>query len=246
MLLPDYNSLWYPANKNNKESIFEVQFSGAINGLASNYIYSFAPLFSGYATIGSFSPTSGLGRNIPTRDMISSYEPGDQRKDASIAWFVDPNVNPNYYEAQHDSMPYIKKYAYPPSQPNMQNVDFYVYRYAQVLLWLAEAYNETGQTANAIPLINAVRERAGLADIPNNLAQDSVRTIVRHEERVESAFEDHRWYDLLRYGNAVQVMTQNGIEQKSYQLWLDPTAYTDIQDKLLFPIPLNESLLNHF
>lgn len=245
-LLSDYNALWNPSNKNNAESVFEVQFTGSVAALSSSYIYSFAPLFSGYATIGSFSPTSGAGRNIPTRDMINAYENGDKRKDASIAWFVDPNINPQYYESQHDSMPYIKKYAYPPSQPNQQNVDFYVYRYAQVLLWLAEAYNENGQTANAIPLINQIRERAGLPDILGSLSQDSVRTIVRHEERVESAFEDHRWFDLLRYGNAVQVMTQNGIEQKSYQLWLDPTAYTDVQNRLLFPIPLNETLLNHF
>lgn len=245
-LLSNYQDLWNPKNKNNAESIFEVQFSSTVNNLASNYIYQFAPLFSGYATIGSFSPTSGAGRNIPTRDMINSYEAGDLRKDASIAWFVDHAINSQYYESQHDSMPYIKKYAYPPSQPNLQDVDFYVYRYAQVLLWLAEAYNETGQSVNAIPLVNQVRTRAGLPNVSIGLSQDSLRTIIRHEERVESAFEDHRWFDLLRYGNAIQVMTQNGIEQKSYQLWLDPTAYTVTSDKLLFPIPLNEQLLNHF
>lgn len=246
-LLPNYADLYDPANKNNPESIFEIQYSAAIQGQASNYLYTFAPLYSGFATIGSFDPNSGAGRNIPTRDLIASYEKGDKRKAASIAWFVDPlNITNGYVEAQHDSVPYINKYAAKPIVSNEQDNDFYVYRYADVLLWLSEAENEVnGPTAAAYSPLNQVRNRAGLPNLRSGLSQDAFRTAIYHEERQEEAFEDHRWFQLLRTGQALTVMSKNGVEQKAYQTWLPPTAY-DIQDyMLLFPIPLNEVTLNN-
>ncbi len=242
-LMPDYAQLWDPANKNNSESIFEIQFNASIQGEWSSYIYTFAPLFSGATTIGSFSPNSGGGRNIPTRDMINSYEKGDMRKKASIDWYVNSN-NTQYYEAQHDSVPYVNKYSAKPSQAGEQNVDFYVYRYAQVLLWQAEALNEVGKTSQAYPYINKVRERAGLNDLTPGMSQSQFRTAVYHEERVESAFEDHRWFQLKRTGMAISVMTKNGSEQKTYQTWLPTGSYDLTKDKLLFPIPIHDIQLN--
>lgn len=245
-LLPSYASLYQPANKNNVESIFEIQFSNAIEGEASSYLYTFAPLYSGFKTIGSFDPNSGAGRNIPTRDMLGAYESGDKRKAASIAWFVDQlNIDKGYVEAQHDSVPYINKYATKPTLAGKQDNDFYVYRYAQVLLWKSEAINElSGPTPAAYDNVNLVRTRAGLADLPSGLDQTAFRKAVYHEQRIEDAFENHRWYQLLRTGEAKRIMTANGTAQKAYQKWLPATSY-DIQDyKLLFPIPLNEILLN--
>lgn len=245
-LVPDYGSLYNPANKNSSESIFEIQFNAAIQGQASNYSYYFAPLYSGFATIGSFDPNSGSGRNLPTRDLLASYEKGDRRKSASIAWFVDPlNVTNGYVEAQHDSVPYINKYATKPAISNEQDNDFYVYRYADVLLWLSEATNEVaGPTATAYGHINQVRHRAGLANLAGGLSQDAFRQAVYHEERIEEAFENHRWFQLVRTGQALSVMTKNGAEQKAYQTWLPASSYSLKQYMLLYPIPTNEVTLN--
>lgn len=244
-LIPNYGNLYNPANKNSVESIFEIQYSSAIQGQASSFLYTFAPIYSGFATIGSFDPNSGAGRNIPTRDMISAYEQGDTRKAASITWFVDSlNITNGYVEAQHDSVPYINKYATKPAVSGQQNNDFYVYRYADVLLWMSEAINElNGPTADAYNYINLVRNRAALPDL-SGLSQDAFRTAVYHEERVEQAFEDHRWFQLLRTGTVLPVMIQNGTEQKNYQTWLPPTAYQIQSYMVLFPIPLNEVTLN--
>ncbi|MDR0791743.1 MAG: RagB/SusD family nutrient uptake outer membrane protein [Chitinophagaceae bacterium] len=246
-LLPNYADLYNPANKNNVESIMEVQFSAAIQGQASNFLYDWAPLYSGFATIGSFDPNSGAGRNIPTRDMIAAYEPNDKRKDASIAWFVDQlNITKGYVEAQHDSVPYINKYATKPTQSGRQDNDFYIYRYSEVLLWWAEAINESsGPTAEAYGYVNSVRARAGLPNMASGLNQSDFRNALFKEERVEEAFENHRWYQLLRTGTAIDIMTQNGIEQRAYQTWLPPNSYNIQAYELLFPIPLNEVLLNN-
>lgn len=247
-LFPSYAGLFDPGNKNNQESIFEIQYNAAIQGQASSYLYTFAPLFSGFKVISStFDRSSGGGWNIPTRDMISAYEHGDQRETASIAWFVDSlNITNGYVEAQHDSVPYINKYATPPAISGEQNNDFYIYRYADVLLWTAEATNEVdGPTAAAYDDINQVRNRAGLPNLTPGLSQDAFRTAVWHEERVEEAFEDHRWFQLLRTGQVLSVMAQNGIEQKSYQTWLPSTAYNMQSYMLLFPIPFNEVQLNN-
>jgi hypothetical protein len=240
--MTDYQDLFDPAHKNNVESVFEVQYTSTVQGEASSFIYTYAPLYSGFKTIASFSASSGGGRNIPTRDLMNAFEKNDRRKAASISWFVDP-LNEAYDEAQHDSMPYIRKFAATPPLPNEQDVDFPVYRYAEVLLWKAEALNELGETAQALPLINEVRNRAGLGNLAA-LSQTAFREAVYHEERVESAFEDQRWFQLLRTGQAASVMTHHGTAQKAYQKWLPAEAY-DLQPyKLLLPIPLREVTLN--
>lgn len=245
-LLPAYADLYKPANKNNAESIFEVQYSNAIEGEASDYLYTFAPLYSGFKTIGTFDPNSGAGRNIPTRNMLAAYEKNDKRYAASIAWFVDPlNTQKGYVEASGDSIPYINKYATKPIQAGKQDNDCYIYRYAQVLLWHAESINElSGPTGEAFQMVNAVRSRAGLQPLGGSLDKTAFRTAIYQEERIEDAFENHRWYQLLRTGQVKTVMTKNGIEQKAYQTWLPKDSY-NIQDYMeLYPIPLKEIQLN--
>jgi tetratricopeptide (TPR) repeat protein len=76
-----------------------------------------------------------------------------------------------------------------------------VIRYADVLLLQAEALNEQGQTATAIPLINQVRSRAGLAPlVAGNFTQATLRTQLMHERATELAGEGVRWFDLQRWG----------------------------------------------
>ncbi|RYY12850.1 MAG: RagB/SusD family nutrient uptake outer membrane protein, partial [Cytophagaceae bacterium] len=78
-----------------------------------------------------------------------------------------------------------------------------VIRYADVLLLQAEALNEQGQTAAAIPLINQVRQRAsvGLAPLQaGNFTQGTLRAQLMHERATELAGEGVRWFDLQRWG----------------------------------------------
>src|SRR5699024_4884159 len=86
------------------------------------------------------------------------------------------------------------------------SLDFYVIRYAEVLLSLAEAMIEQGgyPQDDITQHINEVRARVGMPAVEEvegkNLTQEELRYIVRHERRVELAFEDLRFADLYRWG----------------------------------------------
>jgi tetratricopeptide (TPR) repeat protein len=75
-----------------------------------------------------------------------------------------------------------------------------VMRYADVLLLQAEAMNEQGKTGNAIPLVNQVRQRAGLSPLSEGMSQAELRTQLMHERVTELAGEGVRWFDLQRWG----------------------------------------------
>lgn len=245
-LLANYANLWDTKHKNSLESVFEIQYSGATTNAYSNFLYTFAPINSASVTTG-FPLPPAPGRNIPTRNMEKAYQPGDLRYKDSIAWFVDPS-NTQWAEAQHDSIPYINKYATQYAVPNKQDNDFYVYRYAQVLLWDAEAQNEINgaPTSQSYQYVNMVRQRAGLNNLATGMSKSQFETAVWHEERVEGAFEDHRWFQLLRTGRAISVMTANGAEQKKYQTWLSSGAYIIKPYKLLYPIPQHDLMLQNY
>jgi starch-binding outer membrane protein, SusD/RagB family len=114
-------------------------------------------------------------------------------------------------------------------------------RLADVLLWKAEAYNETGNPSQAIALINRIRQRArdggtvsGNAVPAGTLPDRSgavtdkaqIKAWLIHERRVELGFESHRFNDLKRWGIAKQVLTALG---KNFQ-----------DRNYLYPIPQGE------
>lgn len=243
-LLPNYADNFNPAFKNNAESVFAIQFDAGLQTEASNFIFMFGPRNAKDELIG-FPGTLG-GSNIPTPSIYRAYEEGDARRDASIAMFSDAS-NAGFEESKafDGDIPFIQKYYHPPFlEDGRANENWPVYRYAYVLLMLAEALNETG-TGDPYPYINAVRKRAGL-DPLSGLSKEAFREAVAHEQRVEVAFENHRWYQLLRTGKAVEVMTEHGIEEKARLNRLSDASYTIQPHKLLFPIPAREIRLNGF
>ncbi|QIL41593.1 RagB/SusD family nutrient uptake outer membrane protein [Pedobacter sp. HDW13] len=89
-------------------------------------------------------------------------------------------------------------------------LNYIYFRYAEVLLNYAEAQNEAvgpGDINGSVyAQLIAIRKRGGiLAGADNlyglkaNMTQDEMRTVIRHERAIELAFEDHRWYDIMRW-----------------------------------------------
>ena len=79
-------------------------------------------------------------------------------------------------------------------------------RYGEILLNYAEAQNEAvGPDGTVYAAINQIRERAGMPDLPTGLSQSDMRERIRHERRIELAFEEHRFYDVRRWMIADQV-----------------------------------------
>lgn len=246
-LLPDYADVFDPANKNNAESIFEIQYMEGNIGLQSTFAYVFLPNLVDLTPITGFrfNNQSVGGWNIPSDDLLEAYEDNDGRRAASI---VDGYNENGTFVAQ----PFAKKYFYTPiSAPNGSsangNNNWPVYRYAETLLLLAECLNEQNKDG-ADTYINRVRDRAfgeGVSPIPS-LGQSSMRDAIAQERRIELAFENKRWLDLVRTGKAVAVMNAYGAALKASGKHpnLLPQTYQVNENRLLFPIPFDEVRLN--
>ncbi len=257
-LLPDYADIFKTTNKNHKESIFDIQYMmGDQYGQQSDWLYYFIPKTTNAEIITGVPNSNTLnfgGWNVPTSEMINSYESGDKRVNPSIAVAVGHNpedgsfgmivegvlnVGDPMIKNYELAYPFINKYRHPHSKLLNTDDNWPVYRYADCLLLLAECLLKQDRASEAIPYVNQVRGRAGLPSI------DVVNTkIIADERRHELAFENHRWYDLIRTGMAIDVMTAYGKYIKTIDPGLADRTYQIKEDYLLYPIPYREMQLN--
>jgi tetratricopeptide (TPR) repeat protein len=261
-LFQNFRDVFNPANKNaNKEIIFDVQFQSGTTGQSSNFIYRFTPITTNTLNIlgVSFNNTIG-GWSVPTDDLVSTFEAGDTRFDASIGIIEGTLSGSSFIPARVVSAVnytapagvvakrFARKYYYPPYPALIQNTDqnWPLYRYSDVLLMLAECLNETGKPGEALPYLNQVRTRAfgaGNGQI-STTDQAALRAIIAKERRTELAFENKRWQDLIRTVQAITVMNAYGVKLKQQFGYLLPQTYNVTQDRLLYPIPIREIQLN--
>ncbi len=219
-LLTAYADIFKVSNKNNKESIFEVQFQKGGVGEGSRFVNLFAPANTTQFTNGV---GTALGDNEPTAGLIGAYTAGDTRKDATIGTLADGRT-------------YAKKFVGldVPGLANDAGNNFIVLRFADVLLMYAEVLNEIGYdaggTGDAWTCLNKVHQRAGLAAFTTaDLAsQEDFRLAIENERRLEFAFENHRWFDLVRTGRALTVMNASG------------GGFTVKAHQLVFPVPQSQ------
>jgi hypothetical protein len=88
-----------------------------------------------------------------------------------------------------------------------------VLRYADVLLMAAECLNETGSGTQAATLVSQVRTRVGLGSI-TYVDQPTMRTAIKKERRAELGLEGERFFDLVRWGDAVGVLGPLGYQNR--------------------------------
>lgn len=145
----------------------------------------------------------GGGSHSPSNDMPTGY---------GLKKFLDPDHLPFGYATLSDQ-------------------DWVIFRYAEILLMYAEAQNELAGPDNSVhEAINAIRNRAGLPDLDSNLSQEEMRDKIRHERRIELAFEGLRYYDLKRWRIAGEVLNNvdDGILSYSFEerhyLWPLPQS----------------------
>jgi hypothetical protein len=235
-----------PAKKNGVESIFEIQYQGDNDlGEWNNFQYVFAPRVSRGAVTGFAAGANG-GRNVPSNDIIASYETGDLRKDISLktSFTLDGKVYP---------VPFVSKYNYPHTIVNRANTNWPILRYADVLLMLAESINEqSGPTGEALGYVNQIRKRAGLGEL-SGLDKTAFRTAVLKERRLELAFENHRWTDLKRTKTPAEwaaFMNAHGAMEKAKptvdrgNVPFNSTDYIFTENEYVLPIPAPQILIN--
>ena len=164
------------------------------------------------------------GLNIPENNLIADLQAfGGNRTDVSLT-----NVLGNYEVGKFlpDGFDWTQNYG---TNTGDAGNDWIVLRYADVLLMHVEAIlagtPSTGN-ANALNSFQAVRNRAG---ITNPVTSISVNDLLQ-ERRVEFAFENHRFFDLVRFGVADAVLSG----------YADDNGYTFTGTDLLLPIPSRE------
>lgn len=192
-LLDKYEDVFSIQNEMNEEIIFAIRFKSGGYGLGSPFENLFAPSQSGSVLING----DGSGYNSPTESLMSAYEASDHRKAVTVDTWKSKN--------------YVKKLLSEVTLRYDAENDFPVLRYADVLLMLSEIKNETEGPSDALPLVNLIRDRAGLATLDATINQFDCRLAIENERRFEFAFENQRWFDLVRT-NRVKDVVKTQIE----------------------------------
>ncbi|TXF79292.1 RagB/SusD family nutrient uptake outer membrane protein [Chryseobacterium sp.] len=212
-LLPVYDQLFDGNHEANAESIWEADGnSGNIWAWGSSMFYG----------------TDWKKFNTPSNDLVKTFTDAadTQRLNASV-WFSSTTVSwsDSFWPSNHFPFAYKMR-----KTDGTQN--FYLLRYADILLLKAEANVRTGDLNGAESLVNQVRARVSLSPITIASADDGINKILS-ERKMELAFEGHRWFDLKRTGKAIAILSQ----QKNGNGVVLPYASSLNQNRLLWPIP---------
>lgn len=151
---------------------------------------------------------------------------------------------------------YMRKFLTPTSGETAYTSSYHnfpIFRYAEILLNYAEAQNEAvGPDATVYSAINAIRTRVSMPNLPVGLTQDQMRTRIRHERRVEMAFEEQRFWDIRRWKIAETLLngslhgiqgTLNGTNVTYAPVAAAVTQF-DASKMYLYPIPYKEIISN--
>jgi tetratricopeptide (TPR) repeat protein len=229
-LLADYKSIFQPDKKFNAESIFEVNFNVAAG--QPSYWFKWMGVDIG-KRLGTLYSNQLLVEHNLMRDFVNSNEltryiatvdsgkcPGDTPPIQAWSAKLCPPANT------------VKNYGSTGTDYN-----YMVTRYADVLLMYAEALLAQNKKAEALPYFNLVRARVR----PTELIAESQLTLdeILHERRMELAFEGHRFFDLVRTGKAISVITQSLMTKVDYDDKIYITGPIP-EYQLLLPIPVGE------
>ncbi len=185
-----YANVFSSNNEMNKEILFAVRFKSGGVGMGNPLSNLFAPSNSGLAVING----DGKGYNTPTTELTTTTygtsDPSAARKLVNFSSFVGKS--------------YISKYMSKTALANDAENDWPVIRYADVLLMKAEA---DGNSPASMGLINQVRVRAGLTGLSTTATDAVFEKALSNERRWELAFENQRWFDLLRYTTTTSTVS---------------------------------------
>ena len=233
----DPASVFLVDGENGPESVFEIQHSKESNGWNWGWMPqgtegNFSVIHHGIRGYNGPVYSSGWSFNVPTQDLVDAFEAGDKRKNASVLDIVswsDANsaeYNEGYEHTGYFNNKYIPRAGYSKNttELNYEN-NFRYIRYADVLLMAAEANNRGGiSDSKAQTYLNQVRTRAGV-----NLNIDSgiaLTQAIWDERRLEFAGEGHRFFDLVRTGQAADEIS--GFVVGKHEVFPIPQTEIDI------------------
>ncbi|MFT3749651.1 MAG: RagB/SusD family nutrient uptake outer membrane protein [Agriterribacter sp.] len=246
-LLDKFSDLWVFSNKFNSESILECVHTNQSNadwgfwGTGAdegNSVNIMVGPRSYSRPAGSTAPDipSGWSFNVFTDDFYEVIK-NDPRRDATVF-----NLNAlktagqaDYIAGYQNTGYFLKKFL--PGRADVRTgggavelnyqQDTYIIRLADTYLMEAEALGGTGTRAQA--LLDAVRARVGLASVPVSL------DAIKKERRLELAGEGHRFFDLVRWGDAATVLGSRGFQAGRNEIF--PIPFIELQGTKLVQNP---------
>ncbi len=245
-LLPSFANLWKSNNKFNTEAIIEISHSALSNAGYGNWGSgndegNAVTIMVGprdYTRIGTTAPDFSFGFSFnPVTQNLYDFMKLDPRFNATIADIkaLKTAGSINYTAGAEDTGYFLKKFMPLKSDiatgsgnvelNNKQNT--YAIRLADTYLMEAEALNGTGARAQA--LLTAVRARVGLGPVPVSL------NAIQNERRMELAGEGHRWFDLVRSGQAPTVLAGRGFVAGKNEIW--PIPFKETQNTQIVQNP---------
>lgn len=255
-LYPDYRALFLPANENNEEVIFDVQYiypdGGHSFDLICRQYNTNAPLRE---LIDAYYMKDGLPFNESSLyDPTDIYANRDPRMAMTIVYpgatYMGETVSNSRFAVTGYGM---KKYSiYDEEKPpadladlkgGQSETNYIVLRYADILLMYAEALNEvSGPSQEIYDALNAIRERSEMPPIAATHTRESLRDVIRHERRIEFVGEGYYYNDIRRWKLGEEMLSgpvhaYNGKE-------LEVRSFDPARD-YWWPIPLGELDLNN-
>ncbi|KAA8477495.1 putative outer membrane starch-binding protein [Arcticibacter tournemirensis] len=214
-MLNSSETIWairYPADNNLERRNYPIATAGGASGVTPS-----EDLVSAYEYKGTPDPANPYNNRDPRLSMtvVTNGSTWNGRVIDQSQGATDDMRKPNASRTGY----YLKKFLADGlnlTTGTTKTHNFPVIRYAGVLLEYAEAMNEAygpsdynGYGMNALQAVNMVRARTGVV-MPALVTSDkaTLRTAIKHERRIELAFENYRYWDLLRWKDATAVLAQ--------------------------------------
>lgn len=280
-LYPLYRELFLPQNENNCEVIFDIQYmKNAYSQGLSHQLYTFTYEWNSYCPTASLAECYYTKNGYPVSwdaetqlyksadpafDPTYPYKDRDPRLDQSIIMPGTDNGRGTIFlpsSSNHTGMKIRKWNDYTETEKNNSEHNIILIRFADVLLMRAEALVESGtfDEAEVRGLIDRVRQRPSVMmpkveDVEGTeLDANALRAIIRHERRVEFAFEGTRISDIRRWRIGPEMMT-DAYGYRYQDVRLNPPKYIPYKvdtrsfnpnRDYLWPIPQNEINTNPY
>lgn len=204
-LAPNFEDCFTDAYDNNvaKDRVWEVQYIGGLTGEGQTFSEMCMP--EGYSGTEGYALRGASAAMQVSTNMVSAWETGDYRQTIATSNQIKGTEAAGYTWCTKFS-----RHTYQPQSGTDWANNLPIIRYSDVLLMSAEAISATeGPTAKAVTYVNAIRTRAKLANLTSLQTANaaSFLTAIQQERRSEFMYEGLRWFDLVRWGNFIPVMT---------------------------------------
>jgi len=230
-LLPVFSDLWKEENEHNAESIYELEFNDDPNFMWANYTnrgnLDIQMMGVMYLQDNDGIYEAGWGFTPIDSGLVKAFvSAGDSVRLQATVLFADTIKNHGgslgtcFENTGYFNKKYSPTIAHKPSYMPTWGQNEVVFRFAEVLLMRAEVNYRLGNIAAAQGDINSVRARVNL--VPIALTGTALLDAIQNERRLELALESNRFFDLLRWNKATEVLGKYGFNAGTDELWPVP------------------------